>query len=122
MTLIDTRPGVAAVMRALSAETGVWIDADLVVGRLGPPLDDELANWFPADQVPVAADRSRALYPDLAIEPVEAMPGAVESFAAIRAAGGGSWSSPPSTARTRSCTWTGSAWSRRSWSAGTGAP
>ena len=51
MTLIDTRPGIAAVWDALSAETGV---ADRLArprsARLGPPLDEELALWFPAEQ------------------------------------------------------------------------
>jgi phosphoglycolate phosphatase len=88
MTLIDSRPGVHAVMTELSRETGVYIDADAVVSRLGPPLDEELANWFPPADIDAAADRYRALYPDFAIKPVPAMPGAAESFAAIRAVGG----------------------------------
>lgn len=88
MTLIDSRPGVHATMTELSRETGVRIDADAVVSRLGPPLDEELANWFPAEDVPAVADRFRALYPDFAIVPTPALPGAAESFAAIRAAGG----------------------------------
>jgi phosphoglycolate phosphatase len=75
-------------MTELSRETGVYIDADAVVTRLGPPLDDELALWFPAEDVPAAADRYRALYPEFAIAPTPAMAGAAESFAAIRAAGG----------------------------------
>ena len=53
MTLIDSRPGIAAVWDALSAETGVAIDSAAAVSRLGPPLDEELALWFPADQVAV---------------------------------------------------------------------
>ena len=40
MTLVDTRPGIAAVLDALAAETGVEIDRTAAVGRLGPPLDD----------------------------------------------------------------------------------
>ena len=88
MTLIDTRPGVAAAMRALSVETGVFIDEAAVVERLGPPLDEELANWFPADEIPAMGDRYRALYPEHAVEPVLAMPGAREAFEAVRAEGG----------------------------------
>jgi phosphoglycolate phosphatase len=88
MTLIDSRPGVHAVMTELSRETGVYIDADAVVERLGPPLDEELAHWFPAAEIDAVGDRYRALYPAFAIAPVPAMPGAAESFAAIRAAGG----------------------------------
>ncbi|GAA1979862.1 HAD family hydrolase [Catenulispora subtropica] len=88
MTLIDSRPGVHAVMTELARETGVYIDADAVVGRLGPPLDEELAHWFPAEAIPAVADRYRALYPDFAIKPTPAMPGAAEAYAAVRAAGG----------------------------------
>lgn len=88
MTLIDSRPGVHATMLELSRRTGVFIDADAVVSRLGPPLDEELANWFPAEQIPAAADEYRALYTKFAITPTPAMPGAAESFAAIRERGG----------------------------------
>ena len=88
MTLIDSRPGIKAVYDALVAETGVFIDTDLVVTRLGPPLDDELANWFPAERIAAMGDRYRALYPDHAIAPTPAMPGALEAVAAVREAGG----------------------------------
>ena len=88
MTLIDSRPGIGAVLEALSNETGVPIDVALVQTRLGPPLDLELAHWFRADQVPAMADRFRALYPGLAIEPTPALPGAVRAVEAVRAAGG----------------------------------
>ncbi|MFE7452169.1 HAD family hydrolase [Streptomyces griseus] len=88
MTLVDSRPGIAAAFRVLSAETGVPIDVDLVVNRLGPPLEMELAHWFPADRVPAAAARYRELYPDHAIAPCTALPGARESVAAVRALGG----------------------------------
>ncbi|NEE16993.1 HAD hydrolase-like protein, partial [Streptomyces sp. SID7499] len=88
MTLVDSRPGIAAAYRALSAETGVPIDVDLVVSRIGPPLETELANWFPADGVAAAADRYRELYPDHAIAPSTALAGAREAVAAVRALGG----------------------------------
>ena len=88
MTLIDTRPGIAAALDALSAETGVHIDSAAAVSRLGPPLDHELALWFPPEQIPAAADRFRALYPDLAVEPVPALPGAGEAIDTVHRAGG----------------------------------
>ncbi|MFJ7326104.1 HAD family hydrolase [Streptomyces cyaneofuscatus] len=88
MTLVDSRAGIAATYRALSAETGVPIDDALVVSRIGPPLDTELAHWFPADQVAAAGDRYRELYPDHAIAPSTALPGARESIAEVRALGG----------------------------------
>ena len=88
MTLIDSRPGIKAVYDRLAAETGVFIDSGLAITRLGPPLSDELVNWFPAERVEEMADRYRAIYPDHAIVPTPAMPGAAESVAAVRAAGG----------------------------------
>jgi phosphoglycolate phosphatase len=88
MTLIDSRPGIRAAYRALSAETGVPIDADLAVTRLGPPLEQELAHWFPADRIQEMGDRYREIYPEYAIGPTPAMPGAREAIQAVRAAGG----------------------------------
>ncbi|MFE1785212.1 HAD family hydrolase [Streptomyces sp. NPDC059506] len=88
MTLIDSRPGIRAVYERLSQECGHWIDCDLVVSRLGPPLEDELANWVPAEKVAPLADRFRELYPDLAIAPARALPGAAEALEAVRSHGG----------------------------------
>jgi phosphoglycolate phosphatase len=87
MTLIDSRPGIAAAYRALSAATGVTIDADLAVTRLGPPLRQEIREWFPADEVEAAVTTYRALYPDYAIAPTVPMPGALEALRAVRALG-----------------------------------
>ncbi|MEU6060536.1 haloacid dehalogenase-like hydrolase [Streptomyces sp. NPDC047097] len=88
MTLIDSRPGIRATYLELVAETGIPIDADLAVSRLGPPLEQELAQWVPASLVPELADRYRALYPVYAIEPTRALPGARETIQAVRGAGG----------------------------------
>ncbi|MGV9318067.1 HAD family hydrolase [Streptomyces sp. NPDC003660] len=88
MTLIDSRPGIRACYLALSERTGVYVDADLVVTRLGPPLAEELVNWFPAADVPAVADLYRAMYPEYAIAPTVALTGAREAMAAVRAAGG----------------------------------
>ncbi|WP_406285465.1 HAD family hydrolase [Streptomyces sp. NBC_00209] len=88
MTLIDSRPGIKAAYEALVAETGTPIDTDLVVSRLGPPLEHELANWFPAADVPAMVNRYRALYPTYAIEASLALPGAREAIEAIRERGG----------------------------------
>jgi phosphoglycolate phosphatase len=84
LTLADTRSGIAAVYDALSAESGVFIDSALVVTRLGPPLETELANWFPAGQVPAMVGRFRELYPDLAVPATRPMAGAAAAVAAVR--------------------------------------
>ncbi|MFE7559004.1 HAD family hydrolase [Kitasatospora sp. NPDC057500] len=88
MTLLDTRPGIRATYLALSAETGTFIDADLVVTRLGPPLVDELRNWFPAERLEAVVDRYRTLYRDHAFAPTVALPGAHAALEAVRAHGG----------------------------------
>ncbi|MFC6018548.1 HAD family hydrolase [Plantactinospora solaniradicis] len=87
MTLIDSRPGIAAAMRALTEKTGVYVDADAVVSRLGPPLRTEIRRWFPEDRVEEAVRTYRALYPEYAITTSLPLPGAMEAVAAVRARG-----------------------------------
>jgi phosphoglycolate phosphatase len=88
MTLIDSRPGIAATYRALSAHTGVHVDADAAATRLGPPLHVELARWFAPDAIAAAGDRFRAIYPEVAIALSPLLPGALESFEAVRSHAG----------------------------------
>lgn len=88
MTLIDSRPGIHACWVELSERTGTYVDADLVVTRLGPPLAEEMAYWFPADRIPAMSDLYRELYPSYAITGTLAMPGAREAIGAVQAAGG----------------------------------
>ncbi|ELS54155.1 HAD family hydrolase [Streptomyces viridochromogenes] len=88
MTLIDSRPGIHATYTALAERTGTHIDADLAITRLGPPLAQELVNWFPAEEVPAVADLYREMYPAIAITATPALPGAREAIAAVREAGG----------------------------------
>ena len=87
MTLIDSRPGIRAAYRALTAATGVHVDADLAAGRLGPPLRTEIRQWFPEADVEAAVTTYRALYPDHAVAPTVPMPGAVAALAAVRERG-----------------------------------
>ncbi len=109
MTLIDSRAGVHAAMRALVAETGAPIDPDVVVARLGPPLERELAEWVPADQIDPLADRYRELYAEVGIEGTVALPGrGRRARRSARDERAGRSSSPRSTSPTR-----GAASSRR---------
>jgi phosphoglycolate phosphatase len=87
MTLIDSRPGIREAYQALTAATGVFVDADLAVSRLGPPLRTELRHWFPEERLEEAVTTYRALYEKLAITPSLPTPGAVETLDAVRAAG-----------------------------------
>ncbi|MEV8479927.1 HAD family hydrolase [Streptomyces sp. NPDC051173] len=88
LTLIDSAPGIRAAYESLVASTGTHIDVDLVCSRLGPPLEQELAHWFPADRVAAAAADYRAVYPTLAIAASPVMPGAREALDAVRELGG----------------------------------
>ncbi|WP_432844288.1 HAD family hydrolase [Dactylosporangium sp. CA-092794] len=84
MTLLDTRQGIAATWRALTVRTGVYVDADLAVSRLGPPLRQEMSEWFPSDRVEEAVGIYRSLYPDYAITPSVTLPGAKEALDFVR--------------------------------------
>ncbi|MEU9720359.1 HAD family hydrolase [Streptomyces sp. NPDC047976] len=88
MTLIDSRPGIKAAYEALSAKTGAYINADEAITRLGPPLEEELAYWFPEEEIPAMRDLYREMYVDHAILPTPAMPGAREAVKAVQALGG----------------------------------
>ncbi|MFD4632661.1 HAD family hydrolase [Streptomyces sp. NPDC058284] len=88
MTLIDSRPGIKAAYQALSAATGTYVDADLAVTRLGPPLEEELKNWFPQEKIQEVGDLYREIYTTHAIAPTLAMAGAREAVAAVHAHGG----------------------------------
>ncbi|MET0766401.1 MAG: haloacid dehalogenase-like hydrolase [Aeromicrobium sp.] len=87
MTLIDSRPGIKAVYDRLVVESGTAIDTELVISRLGPPLEWELAQWMPEADAERWADRYRELYPELALPLVEALPGAHAAIAAANARG-----------------------------------
>ncbi|MEU6970458.1 haloacid dehalogenase-like hydrolase [Kitasatospora aureofaciens] len=88
MTLADGRPGIKAVLDMVAAETGVAIDSDLAITRVGPPIEEEMAYWFPADQVDAAADRYRALFPEHGAPVGKLLPGALEAIAAVYRHGG----------------------------------
>lgn len=88
MTLADTRAGIAAVYDELAARLGVPFDSAAIVRRLGPPLEMELANWLPAEEVTAAADLYREIYPEMGVPVHTAMVGAHEAIDAVRRRGG----------------------------------
>jgi phosphoglycolate phosphatase len=87
MTLIDSRPAILASFAGLARDTGAVIDLDAVDSRLGIKLEDELAFWYPPDQLETAAAVYRRYYVRLAEQMTTALPGAHEALAAVRAAG-----------------------------------
>ncbi len=88
MTLIDSRSGIAATWAELARRTGVPIDVEATVSRLGPPLEVELANWFPTDEVGARAGEFRALYPTFAIAGTSLLPGARAAVDTVHRHGG----------------------------------
>ena len=89
MTLLDSRPGIRKSLDALSEESGTFIDTELVLCRLGPKLEDELAEWFPAAEVDTMAARYREIYLEHCVNGgTLAFAGARESVDAVRARGG----------------------------------
>jgi phosphoglycolate phosphatase len=89
MTLVDSRPGIRLSMDALTQETGTRIDVDVVIGRLGPKLEWEMAQWFPADQVAHACKRYRAHYWNYCVGGgTILLPGARAAVDAVRKDGG----------------------------------
>jgi phosphoglycolate phosphatase len=89
MTLVDSRPGIRASLAALTHETVVPIDADVVIDRLGPKLEWELAQWFPAERVAHACKRYRAHYWDHCVGAgTLLLPGARAAVETVRTRGG----------------------------------
>jgi len=89
MTLVDSRPGIRASMAALTQETGVPIDIEVVINRLGPKLEWELAHWFPAERVAHACKRYRAHYWEHCVgDGTVLLPGARAAVDAVRARDG----------------------------------
>lgn len=87
MTLIDSRRAIMASFAGVAADTGVAIDPAAVDRRLGIKLQDELAHWFPPDEVEVAVRIYRAHYLRLLGPLTTLLPGAAQALAAVRAAG-----------------------------------
>lgn len=88
MTLVDSRPGISALLTRLNTEAGYRIDVEAAVSMLGPPLDELLAPYLDPDLIPFAVERYRDLYPSVAIAPAVLLPGAREAMEAVRQLGG----------------------------------
>src|SRR5262249_59295900 len=67
---------------------GVPIDVEATVSRLGPPLEVELANWFPTEEVGARAGEFRTLYPTFATAGTSLLPGARAAVDAVHRRGG----------------------------------
>lgn len=88
LTLTDPRPGVRRIYEEIAARSGHPIDVDVVVGRLGPPLEWEIGQWLPADLVEDNATYYRTVYDDVATPVTAMLPGADAAIEAVRRLGG----------------------------------
>ncbi|MEJ2859418.1 MULTISPECIES: HAD family hydrolase [unclassified Saccharothrix] len=89
MTLIDPRPGMAAVMNAVGVESGHALDGEHFAANLGPPLDMIYRDFgVPEEEIPGLVARFRALYPEIVIPATVALPGAAQALATVKELGG----------------------------------
>ena len=88
MTLVDSRPGIHAALTAYRAETGVPIDVDAVVGRLGPPLQGELEPYVGAGGVDEALRVFRRHMAEVGVQQAIPLPGAVAALEGVARHGG----------------------------------
>jgi phosphoglycolate phosphatase len=89
MTLVDSRPGIVATLKALYDETGAPVAVEgMLEALLKRNLDLEFGDRFPPAEAQQLADRFRELYVQFGVPGTHLLPGATESIAAVRAAGG----------------------------------
>jgi len=88
LTLVDSRPGIAAVFAEVGVRTGVAIDGHAAARRLAGMLEDEFELWYPAERIPEMVTLFRSIYPTYAVTSSPALPGATEALAAVRGRGG----------------------------------
>ena len=88
MTLIDSRPGVAATFAELNRVLGTSIPGDELAERLGPTLETEMAAFFPPEEIPAICDRYREIYATIGVAGCSRLPGADAALAAVTALGG----------------------------------
>jgi phosphoglycolate phosphatase len=88
MTLIDSRPSVAAALHALARETGRTIDVESIAEHLGPPIATLLLGSFDASEMDGVVNRFLELYLKFGVPLTLMMPGADAAVDAVRDAGG----------------------------------
>ena len=88
MTLIDSRPGVAATFAELNRVLGTAIPGDELAERLGPTLEMEMAAFFAPPEIPAVCDRYREIYATVGVAGCSRLPGAEAALEAVTALGG----------------------------------
>jgi phosphoglycolate phosphatase len=75
-------------MGALTDETGVDVDVEVVLATLGPTLETTLSPWFAGAALERACERFRELHGAILGDQTDPMPGALDSVRAVRDLGG----------------------------------
>jgi phosphoglycolate phosphatase len=89
MTLIDPRPGFAALVAHLAQETSQELDVEKFVSELGPPLVDMFVDCGAAPStIDYLVREFRDQYPDYVIPHTTALPGVTEALDAVKQIGG----------------------------------
>jgi phosphoglycolate phosphatase len=89
MTLVDSRPGIMATLVELQTETGAPVATDeMLDALLRRNLDLEFGDRFESGLATTWSDRFRELYVVHGVPGTHLLPGAQESVAAVRDAGG----------------------------------
>src|SRR4051812_21866729 len=89
MTLVDSRPGIAATLAALEAETGAPVRGDdMLDALLRRNLDLEFGDRFAPDDARRWADRFRELYVQHGVPGTDLLPGAGAAIDAVHDADG----------------------------------
>ena len=87
LTLVDSRPGIGLCLSLLAEQTGTHIDVPLALSRIGPPIEVELANWFPSARVPEATAAFRTFMAHSGIQACQLMEGAAHTVETLRSYG-----------------------------------
>lgn len=88
MTLVDSRQGIVECMQLVLSQRGQQIDGADLWPLIGAPLEANLGQFLPTDQVQPAADEYRAAYLQRAVQVTTALPGARELLDRIHRDGG----------------------------------
>jgi len=91
MTLVDSREGIAATLRAALGEVGVEVTPEQTWPYAGLPLEDTVGGLAPgldAARVAQVSARYKELYPSLGVASVRSFPGAAAALSAPAAHGG----------------------------------
>src|SRR5690242_3817028 len=89
MTLVDSRPGIAATLAELAAETGAPVASDeMLDALLRRNLDLEFGERFEPTPAITWANRFRELYVVHGVPGTHVLPGALDAVDAVRSFGG----------------------------------